>query len=108
MSILLTLATISLVLFGGFSLVSFWEGERRAASVSTALALAGTSFFILVNFLPGSFGAVVTTDLELVPDLDRPDDLVYGKKPAHRRRQSGLIGLAAIGQPHLDLAELLA
>jgi ferredoxin len=54
---MLIFAGLSLALFGGFALVSFGEGEKRAGFVSAGLALAGTFLFALLSFLPGSFGS---------------------------------------------------
>ena len=48
------LAGTILLFLGGFVLVSIIEGEKRAAAITAALALAGAGLFTLAGLLPAS------------------------------------------------------
>ena len=54
-TLLLSLAVLNLILFGGFGVVSLREGERRAAKLALLFALLGSGFLALGTFLSASF-----------------------------------------------------
>ena len=58
-TLLISLAVLNLLLFGGFGMVSFKEGERRAATLATLFALLGSGLLALGTFLPASFQAFI-------------------------------------------------
>ena len=53
------LALLNLLTFGGFALVSFREGEGRAARISAMITFVGCGVFTLGIFLPASFQAII-------------------------------------------------
>ncbi len=58
-TLLISLAMLNLLLFGGFAVVSLREGERRAAMISSLFALLGSGFFTLATFVPASFQTMI-------------------------------------------------
>ena len=58
-TILTLLAVFNFLALGGFALVSFREGEQRAARLALLLAVIGSGIFVLGTFLPASFRTFV-------------------------------------------------
>lgn len=52
--ILWALAGLSLITFGGFTLVSLQEGQKRSAFIAALISVIAAGFFIWVGFLPSS------------------------------------------------------